>query len=126
VLERDGNHGIAHEWRSPDQHFVEHDAKTVEVGAAVDGEVLRLLRRQVLGGAGNGSCLREVGVSCCVRNAEVDHLDVPIRFDQDVVRLDVAVHQPLPMRRLQCRGHLRRDVERLVFRQGSPTPHHLA
>ena len=52
-----------------------------------------------------------------VREAEVEHLHVPVGAHHHVLRLDVAVHDARPMRRAEGAGQLPRDVERPLDRQ---------
>ena len=50
------------------------------------------------------------------RDAEVRHHRVALG-EQDVLRLDVAVHDAVAVRVVERVGHLARDAERLVDRQ---------
>ncbi len=89
---------------APGQHLVEDDADRVEVGALVDGLALGLFGRQVLGRAQNGAGLghlRVVGLG----DAEVGDLHRAGGVDQDVLRLDVAVHD------VRAVGHLHRGKQ---------------
>ena len=51
VLVRDRHRAVGGERRDAGEHLVEHDAERVHVGAAVEREALRLLGREVGGGA---------------------------------------------------------------------------
>ncbi len=81
----------------------------------------RLLGRQVLhrahdlAGGGQRHLVRDAG------DAEVGDLDAAVRGDEEVARLDVAVHETGGVRGLQCRGRLRDDVERLVGGGAEPS-----
>ena len=103
-----------------------HDAERVQVAARVRLRTLGLLGREVGGGAHHGADLREVRLRRCVErtgDAEVGHLHLAVRADQDVRRLDVAVRdvvvvgEPERGRDLagDLRGLLRREL--LVRRQ---------
>jgi hypothetical protein len=51
--------------------------------------------------------------------AEVEDLDAAVGIDEDVLRLEVAVDEPLPVRGGESVGDLHRDVERLPRRQST-------
>ncbi|CDB34205.1 ribosomal large subunit pseudouridine synthase B [Eggerthella sp. CAG:209] len=70
--------------------FVEDYAQRVDIAGAGELLALSLLGRYVVGSAQNGCRLGKACVACA-RNAEVHYLDVAIRLDHDVLRLDVAV-----------------------------------
>ena len=69
-------------------------AATVSVGELAEG--IRIVRGDRLG------------------EAKVEDLDLPFGADGNVGRLEVAVDDPLLMRRLQRLGHLARNPERLT------------
>ena len=52
------------------------------------------------------------------RDAEVRHLHAPLGVDEHVVRLDVAVHDPVAMREAQRGEDLPRVVDRDRHRRG--------
>ena len=66
VLVGDGHRVVAGEGRPAADHLVEHDAERVEVAAGIDGEALRLLGREVGGGAHDRAGLGQV---CSVARA---------------------------------------------------------
>ena len=119
------------------QHLVAHDANRVEIAASVDlGLRGRLLRRHVVRRTHHRSDLRQAGPRLQrvrPRDTEVgEHCATARIVDQDVVRLDVAVHDALPVRVIQCVGHLRQhragrlDIENrfpLDSRRQRLTPH---
>src|SRR5439155_27370651 len=53
------------------------------------------------------------------RDAEVRHLLAPLAVDQDVVRLDVAVDDAVPVREAQRREDLARVLDRDIYRGGA-------
>src|SRR4029453_7394116 len=87
------------------EHLVEHAAERVDVGPPVDRRGLDLLGGDVVGGAdpragpgqaaGRAEPLGEPGVG------QVDVASFALAAEQDVGRLDVAVHQPAVVRRVE-------------------------
>src|SRR5262249_44883482 len=91
LLEGDGHRALAVERHPAGEHLVEDDPDRVEVGLRRDRVALGLLGRQVLGGAHDRAGLghvRRAGAG----DAEVGALGPPLGVDDDVVGLDVAVH----------------------------------
>ena len=80
------------------QQFVEHDAQGMNVGARVNRAALQLFGRQVVGRAGDQPVQqrqrRTVGDA---RDAEVQHLGPVAPAQEDVGRLDVAMHDATRM-----------------------------
>ena len=115
VLHRDLERRIARERHLPGEHLVEHDADRVEIGGLVDRRAARLLRREVLRGADDRADLGHLA-GAGPRDPEVRHLDPPLASDEDVVRLDVAVDDPVPVRGAECgedlAGVVDRDLDR--------------
>jgi hypothetical protein len=88
-----------------------HDAQRVQVGAAVHRAVQHagLLRRGVPERADRPAA----GILPGPRGQpEVDHPRGPVRREHDVVRFEVAVHQPGPVRDPERAGDLRRHRHR--------------
>ena len=112
--------GRAGERRLADQHLVRHRAERVDVGAMPDALVAhRLLGRHVLRRAERQACLRHALAARVLhgeRDPEVRHERGTV-VQQDVLGLDVAVHDAMPMRVLQRRRHLGGDADRVVDRQ---------
>ncbi|MEZ5137640.1 MAG: hypothetical protein R2711_02330 [Acidimicrobiales bacterium] len=106
-----GRVGLAHEGRLAGEGLVEDDPQRVEVGAPVDGTVLDLFGREVLGGADHGAHGGEVARFGRLGDAEVGHQDPPVGRQQDVGRLDVAVHQAGGVGGAEGVGHLGADRE---------------
>src|SRR5690606_26021340 len=98
---------VALEGRAPGQELVEQAAHGVEVGAAVDVETLRLLGREVAGGAHHRLRLghRRGGVGQRPGDPEVHDLDRALVGDHDVGRLDVPVDEPALVGVLQGGEH---------------------
>jgi hypothetical protein len=119
VLHGDLDRRVAGERHLSRQHFVEHDSDRVEVGGGRDGSSAGLLGREVLRGAHDRARLghlRRAGA----RDAEVRHLQ-PLA-DEDVVRLDVPVDDPVPVRKPERLEHLVRVGKRGRDRE-RPTRH---
>jgi hypothetical protein len=107
VLHRDLDRRLAGERHLPREELVEHDAGRVEVGRLVDRRAARLLRREVLGGADDRAGLRHLArARPC--DPEVRHLDPPLVIDEDVVRLDVSVDDPVSVCVAERGEHLSR------------------
>ena len=107
----------------PGQHLVEHAAEREDIGATVDCGSASLLRRHISNGPnhaawnGGGRSLGRTEVRCGIdepRHAEVEDLDrIPARQEQ-VFRLDVAVHDTGEVRGAEAARGLDGDVERLA------------
>ena len=92
---------------APREHLVQDAPERVEVGTAIHPARLDLLRSNVVRGsdpgAGAGEALRR---SELLRQSEVSEIDLlagALSGDQDVGRLDVAVHEPALVRRVERR-----------------------
>ena len=96
------------------QQLVQHDASRKQISARVDRAALNLLWRHVFQGAdhralGTGGLTRVLNTG----HPEVGQLDTPIRFHQQVGRLDVAVNNALLVRILKCRKQALHDAQGL-------------
>ena len=93
------------ERRRTGEHVVEHDPEGVDVGATVQGIARRLLGTHVLrcsdyhafAGEGRAALLLLRSLRR-FRDPEVRHQDVAAPVEQDVVGLDVAMHDLVAMR----------------------------
>ena len=112
VLHRDLDGRLAGEGHRPGQQLVEDDPGRVEVRRLVDGGAARLLGGEVLRRADDRARLGHLARGAGARDAEVHHLDATLAVDDHVVRLDVAVHDPVPVREAQRREDLARVVDR--------------
>ena len=113
------------------QHLVEHAAEGEDVGPRIDALAPHLFRRHVAHGAEQSAGARPAALcgrviqqrSRCrrlaLRDSEVEDLDHAGVRDLDVLRLEIAVHDPLAVRLLQSRGDLPGDGEALVHGQGA-------
>src|SRR2546426_309465 len=110
------------------EHLVEDGAEGVDVGARVAAATADLLRRDV-GRRADGGREAEPGDPPCrfvQRDAEIDDLHQPRRGDQDVLRLEVAMHDSVLVHVLQRLADLLRDGERASGGQRMLLLHELA
>ena len=101
------------------QHFVHHAAQRKEVAAPVEVAARGLLGAHVGRGANGHADLREHQTgrrgSCHKRLADTEVCDDGVAFvQQDVLRLDVAVDDVVPMRVVEGISHLHGDADRFV------------
>jgi hypothetical protein len=118
VLEH-GHRRVGAERRPARGHGVEHRPQGKQVGAGVDGLALGLLGGHVLRRARNDAAGGQAGVVDGPGQAEVgelDHFDTVL--EQNVGRLDVAVHDSLGMRCRQRTCRLGADPQEIFHLQG--------
>ncbi len=114
------------------EHLVEDRAEGEEVAAGVGRPSAHLLRRHVadrseddsrLGPGRRGRQIRLLARALFgvrqLREAEVEDLQPPVLRDEEVLRLQVAVDDPLLVRRGKPVRHLERVVDRLARREPS-------
>ena len=117
------------------EHLVEHQAERPDVRALVDELSFRLLGRHVGGGAEDDAHLREGGRREGRREgrvrrggrggrgslgeAEIEHLDGAVGAELDVRRFQIAMDDAGLVRGFERLGHLLRDRQRLVDRDGA-------
>ncbi len=82
----------------PGEQLVEHHAGAVDVAGRLHTPALRLLRRHVGDGADQIAVAGERVGAHQMGDTEVHHLDVAVLVQHDVLRLHVAVHDPLSVR----------------------------
>ncbi len=95
------------------EELVEHGPGREQVRARVDGAALGLLGRHVVGRAQDHAAARDAGARAQARQAEVQQLDLPARADQDVGRLDVAVHDAARVGVAEAGADLQEDAHAL-------------
>ena len=117
VLECDGDRRLAGERHLPGEQLVEDDAERVEVGACVDPLALRLLGRQVGGGAEHRGGRGHRLVAHRARDAEVGHLHRAVVGEHDVAGLDVAVDEQVLVRVGERTAHVGGDLQAAVLGQ---------
>ena len=87
--------------RPPRQQLVEHGAEGVDVGGRSHLVARSLLGRQVGGCAEHGPGLRQLRSVERAGDPKVGDFERPVRHDQQVLRLDVAVNEAGIMRGLE-------------------------
>jgi hypothetical protein len=110
-------------------HFVQHSAQRVNVGASIDDSARDLLRCHVGEGSyqpsrvATGSrpalrrCIRPVLILEKPRQAEVQDLGATARSQDNIARLQVAMDDPFFVRELQRFRHFDGDRPSARFRQ---------
>ena len=127
---RDGVRNLLHQdihrlgglkWRAAGEQLISDDSERVDIDARVQFGAARLLGRHVGGGSGDETCLGEALRSLGhPGDAEVDQID-PARFvEEDVLRLDVAMNDALPVRVVEGFRHTLDDLHRPPRRQRLP------
>ena len=115
--------------RASGQHFVEDAAEGEDVRAAVDPLPVDLLRRHVAESAEHGTADRvrhgRAGRRVCGTveavngEAEIENLHVPVAGQENVFRLEIAVHDAARVRSRQSVCDRGGDVDRVAPRQGT-------
>jgi len=100
------------------QHLAEDDAPCVDVGASIDALAEQLLGCHVRGCAEHRSRTRQSrGFGTFdLRDPEVDDFHAAVRFDQDVLRLQVAMDHTGLVRRCERIGDRQGDCARAFGR----------
>ena len=109
---------VGDEGHRPRHRLVQDEGQGVDVGLPVDGLALRRLGRDVARRPHHRP--RRLGPRRLRQrpgHAEVGNPDPPLLVEQEVRRLDVAVHQPADVRVRQSLRHLRAQLRRLRVRQ---------
>src|SRR5690606_21518725 len=92
------------------ERFIENHAEGIQVAARVDAPAQRLLGRHVVWRTqertGAGPCLHLGYVGLQLGDAEVEYFGMSGRRHEDVVRLEIAMHDAFGVRRLECAQNL--------------------
>ena len=117
------------EGHCPSDHLVHHNAERVQVASRVGLSTLGLLGREVGGGSHHRTGLSQVRLGRTVhetRDAEVGDFHHPVRTDENVGRLDVAMGDAGLVRETKSRGNLTCDFARLTGIQPPTTLQHVS
>ena len=88
---------VAVERQLAGEHLIHDDAERIDVAPSVHREAACLLRRDIMHRADRFIFnIRYFGLE--VGNTEIRNLNYAVLNDKDILRLDVAVHDPLPVR----------------------------
>ena len=112
--------------RRAGEQLVEQDARRVDVAAGVGRAGGDLLGRQVRDRAQDRARVAGARLRRRDREPEVGDLRLPGLGDQHVLRLDVAVHDPEPVRLGEPGEHLLHDGERRGHAEGAAGAQHVA
>ena len=120
VLVRNSHRGVTRERNLPGEHFKQHNANRIKVGANVYFLSLCLFGGEVGSGSqnGGGCCNVVEGLCNSSSNTEVQNLHLALTGEHDVIRLDVTVNNALVVCKLNSReqffGHANsfRNLER--------------
>ena len=119
MCEDDGHRGVAIIWHLTGQHLVHRTAEAVDIRTLIRLPRAGLFRRNIVDGAHDGSIDRLLRRG--TRDAEVRHLHISLTVDDDVLRLDIPVHDAHLMRELDAGRRLQRDGDGLLRVHASRT-----
>lgn len=110
-------HGVARERTVAGQALVQHTRQCIDVGAGVGLTGRQTLGRHVVPAANRGPGTGQARLVGPSGDTEVDQVCEVVLVDQDVGRLDVAVHQTDLVGGVQRAGYLADEVHRPFWRQ---------
>lgn len=85
----------AREGHNAGDHLVGDNRQRIEIATPIDTLRRRLFRRNILRRPHKNTGAREPLAIRRLRNAEIGQQHAPFDIDQDIVRLDIAVHRSL-------------------------------
>ena len=101
LFERHGNGRVRFKRDTSRQHFIKHHADRIKVCARVDRVAGRLFGRDIMHRADRLIGNRVRLAAGKAGNSKIRDFDRPVRQQHDVLRLDIAVHDPLIVRVLE-------------------------
>ena len=119
VAHGDRDEVVAVERHLTGQELVEDAAERVDVRLLVDRLAARLLGRDVVAGSHDRAGDRHPVDVERMGDAEVGYLRAAVGVDQDVLGLDVAVDEPVLVRKREPAGDLERELDRLAWVKGT-------
>ena len=122
VLVGDRERGVAGERQPAGEQLEQHHAGRVDVSARAGGPAGHLLRRHVRDRADEQPGPGVPGRRLRPGQAEVGHLDPAVGGQQDVLRLDVTVHDPRGVRGREPVEHAGHDLQRRRGRRTGRCP----
>ena len=126
VLRNHGDGIVGFEWRMSGDALIEDAPQRIKVGLGVRCALERLFGRHVGDGPHHHPRLRQPASPLTARQPEVHQLRGTVLGDDDVLRLDVPVHDPLTMGVLQSLQHLEGDLHQPRHRHGQQFPQRLS
>ena len=128
VLHRHRQRRVALVRRRAGEHVIGRHAERIDVAAAIERPALDLLGAHVERRSHRHADLREIqtAVALHARQPEVGHLHLAAAGEHDVLRLDVAVDDPLARSLHQGRRHLPQNIERQRRLQSPAAANHFA
>ena len=115
MLHRHHHGGLPVEGHPSRHHLIHHDAQGIDIALGVAVAAPGLLRGRIVNGSHRIRGIRVGGNG--FRDSKVRHLHFPFPGNNNILGLDVPVHNTVVVRHLQTGGHLDSDAGRLLDRQ---------
>src|SRR6185503_8109111 len=109
-------------WQPPSDQLIQNDAERVDVCINPDTASAYLLRCRVRGSHESQRCSRLIAAALdaleLLRDSKVEQLHRAVARDKDIRRLEVAMHDQVLVRMLNCFADLAKESESLRQRHG--------